>query len=655
MSFADFLTAPDRDEHALVVMAPRQILEAFTLTAAQTNTYEVAQATHVGTAIVGGLYRRVVGVRENGTNLTEQTSIATVEANASSWWWDEANATLYVHSSTGSDPDTFTTYQAIVEFYFSTKPIVLNRTDGDDDTGIYHHPWVLSGLPQLTERDDDALFGAKVTTGTRLALVNGSGWWDTILAHDGDYRWKHAPVCFLLGGSYRNGATVLLRSEYDEMVTMLVEDVTATEESAAFELKPLAARLTEQIPVTPYFASTYPNLGEGVSGKKKWIGYGRTIMPPDLTDTSSHGVYTLADAAFQTLDAVASVWAVKKDTGVRTLLTLTTHYTVDLTACTVTIVTATYKWEDYTIEVDVTGKPDSGSSYLKTFGEIARDILETFVGVRTADIDTAAFSAADTDATQEISLWVKKERSIASILSTAQDGFPALERSVQGLVYQTPAGQWTADIWSPSYDPALLPTLRKSQFSVFQPEPKLESVFATVQVYYNQNHATGAWSVEEVTNAAAEYEHDTTRTLSVYTFLRDSSDAQTLAGRLQAMYGGLSLDVEFEEVGVTLAAKRVRDRVMVDYDPAPVAAGLMDGAPFELVRLDRLLEPTLTVRGRLQNLRGIGQFVGTWMDSSAPVYASATEQERAASGFWSDSNGDVVPGDVSTRNISVWW
>lgn len=40
--------------------------------------------------------------------LTEKTSIATVEATASTFWYDETNDILYIHTPDGSDPDLYT-------------------------------------------------------------------------------------------------------------------------------------------------------------------------------------------------------------------------------------------------------------------------------------------------------------------------------------------------------------------------------------------------------------------------------------------------------------------------------------------------------------------------------------------------------------------
>lgn len=651
-TFAAFLASSVRDEIVVVELTPRLVLTGFSATGGLSNTYETALTRfELAGDVPGGVYRRCVGVRENGTNLTELASAAAVDASAGSWWWDEVNETLYVHSTTAADPDTFTTYQALVRFYFATKPAVLNLTDGDPDTGVYHFPWLIGDLPELAEYDNYRIFGTKVSQGGDIGFLNGHGFWHVVTAHDGSYRWKHAGASFSLGGSY--AAETLLRSQYSAMMSFIAEDISAEEHETVVSVAPLAHRLSESIPKNPYFAAA--NLGDGVEGTKKWIGYGRATMRPDLTDNSGNGVYTIADSSVQTLFAVHSATAINKSSKARQALTLTTDYTVNLTACTITIVNATYKWEDYEIEVDVTGKTDGAGSYLKTFADVVKDILQTFLGVRDEELDAPSFTQAAIDAPEEVAVWIKSPRTIASILATAEHELPALEQSFSGLVSQTKDGLWRVDIWDPGYDPTALDTLRKSEFVSFSPQPTLKSIFSKVQVHYNYNHSTGAWSVEEASDSAQEYQHDSSDVLQVFTYLRNAGDAQILAQRWLVVAGGQILEAEFEELGVRLAAHQARDRVLIDYDPAPVAAGALAASPFEILELRRSFDPTLMVSGRLGNLRGIGQFIGRWRDTSDPNYSTATDAEKAISGFWSDSNGFIVSGDPSTKNIRRWW
>lgn len=656
-TFAELLRWPSRELVVLAELTPSLQLSGFTAVGGGSpNTYQVSLPRVVQTsAFPGGVYRRCVGVKENNTALTERASLAAVDANASSWYWDEAAGVLYVRTSTSADPDTFTVYSASVTFYVASTGVVLNRVDGDPSTGIYYWPWLSGDVPQLLSEVEDILSGQKNTTTGRIAMTNGHGFWHTIVAADGAYAWKNKRVRLYVGGSY-NGLT-LDRSAYAALRGLKVEDVSPDETRCEFRLAPLARATEQLIPPTPYFESSYPNLGDGVRGTKKWVGYGRATIALDLTDTSGNGVWTVADASVQTLFAVHSVQAVAKTTGVRTTLTLTTDYTVNLTTCIVTVVNATYRWQDYDLVVDVTGKPDGAGSYLKTFSAIVRDLLQTFLSVPPADLDTAAFDQAAIDAAEELAMWVKQPRSLASLLSTSEAGLPCLERSVMGTVQETLEGKWTCRIFDPGWDAATVPTLTKEEFAVFSPEPKLETLYSKVNVHYGVVPARDEWSVESASDAKTKYllDLDSDKPLDVHTYLRNSTDAQRLAQRYRFMSGAVTTEVEFQERGARLAQQLAGDKVLVTFDPAPSADGRWTAEPFELLRLEVTYAPELSVRGRLGNLKGIGKLVGHWAASTVPTYASASASERTANGFWSDSSGYIVPGDPSTLNRSVWW
>jgi hypothetical protein len=71
-------------------------IETFTATSGQDKTFDKRATGHVGI------------VYEDGVPLTEKTSIATVQATASTYWYDSTNDILYVHCSDDADPDTHT-------------------------------------------------------------------------------------------------------------------------------------------------------------------------------------------------------------------------------------------------------------------------------------------------------------------------------------------------------------------------------------------------------------------------------------------------------------------------------------------------------------------------------------------------------------------
>lgn len=655
-SFSEWLRWPDRQVVVLAEADPTLELAGWTAVGGlYPTTYVIALPRSVrSSVIVGGLTQRCIGLRQNATPLTERASIALVEANAGSWYWDEAAELLYAHSTTGTDPDAFTVFHAVVRFYFATKGIVLDRVDGDAESGLYYQPLLDGTLPRIEREVEDIFFGQKLIATGNIRLLNGTGLFDTLVAPDGLYHWKNKQITFYVGGSY-NGLA-LARSQYVAVTAMLIEDVASDDQFATFELKPKARRLTVEAPVRPYFESEYPNLGDGVRGTKKWIGYGRAIIRPDLTDTTvSYGRWTVADAAHQTLFALHSVWAEAKTTGVRTLLTETTHYTKDLTACTVTVTSASYPWQDYTLVVDVTGKPDGAGSYIKTFGAIVVDLLVNVAGILDAEIDQSAFDQCDIDAPEELAMWIKSPRQLTSLLSTTQDEQPSLERSVMGTVQETQTGLFTAWIWDPGYSAADVVSLQKSDFSVFKPKPKLETIVDTVRVNYRRDLSTLSWAQEQESDPKVAFVNETSYALDVYTFLRNQADAVNLAQRLELISGSVSTEIDFELRNPLLVEHIAGDKVLVTYDRAPAASGDYVERGFEIVRLGKSFAPTVAIVGRLGDLRGIGSKIGHVTADDALDWASTSSSDRVGRGYVSDDDGYIDPSDPSTLNARVAW
>lgn len=654
-TFADWLSATARTEFVLCEIEPSKTLSGWTAVGGGfANTYSIPfEKFHQADVYPGGLFGTVIGVVQNDVALTERASVALVDANAGSWYWDPAAELLYVRTTTSADPDLFTLIQANVRFYLANAPIVLRQDDTDPDSAVYYHPWLTNDLPRIRRIREDLLSGQMATPEGRVSFTNGHGTWFTFVAPDGLWNWKYKPVRFYIGGGYQ-GLT-LKRSQFEAMAAMRIEDVAPNEEVCTFQLSPLQKFADQQLPVTPFFESDYPSLGDGVRGTKKWIGYGRAIIPPDLTDTAtSQGVYTIADADYQTLFAIHNVWAIEKTTGAWTLLTETTHYTKNLTNCTVTVVNAAFPHADYTLAVDVTGKPDGLGSYFKTYGAISKNILETFLGASSADLDVAAFTLADADNTNELAFWIKSDRLITSILATAEADLPSLGRSSLGTLQQTVEGKWTTSIWNPDTD-MIDTSLRQADFAAFAPKPKLKTIYATVRVFYGFDHVRQQWSVVEADSPETRYRTGSSDTLDLYTYLTSSADALRLAQRYQLLAGAITVEAAFEERGALLCRLEGGGKAFVSYSPAPTLAGEYVLQPFECKELEIVMAPKLAVSGVLSNLHGLGGRVGRWMPNTAPDWSAATAAERQTSGFWCDDNGRADPADPESANQSIWW
>lgn len=487
------------------------------------------------------------------------------------------------------------TMQALVTYCFATEGVVINRLAGDPSTGIFYEPSVLDGLPTLTRQVSDLLFGITVVPSGSVSFANGDGAWHSLIP---DHNWRYKKVR-ILSAEYSEGAAVPDRPSFLPVMTLQVEDVSANDETAELSLVGLQSSLEKVLPPSVFTVEKYLNLGQGVAGTRKWLGWGRATIRPDLTNNTGNGVYTVADAAYQTLFAVNAVVAIHRTTGVRTTLTLTTHYTVNLTSCTITIVSATYIWSDYIIECDVTGKPDGGGSYLKKFGEIVKDILQTHLGVLTADIDATSFSTVASYATQELAVWIKEPRSIASLFASSESEKASLEKSVLGTIRQTPAGLWNVRVRGDA-TPASSVVLTQNDFVSFNTEPRVEAAVSGLTVFYGRNHSLETWGASYGVDNEFKYLSEAYGETEIYTFLKDAADAEALVTKALPLITSRDIEAEFELRGAALAQEMAGDFITVSYAPAPVAGQALVAVLLQIARLDISLSPSLKLAGRLK-------------------------------------------------------
>jgi hypothetical protein len=106
-------------------------------------------------------------VYEDGIKLTEQTSIATVQANASSFWYDSVNDILYIHYS-DDDPDTHT-ITAGTEDWNDLK--TLCRNDAMEEVESYLDSRYSRPLPFAKNSYNSAKYDSDLVKATAFVTV----------------------------------------------------------------------------------------------------------------------------------------------------------------------------------------------------------------------------------------------------------------------------------------------------------------------------------------------------------------------------------------------------------------------------------------------------------------------------------------------------
>ena len=136
--------------------------------------------------------------------------------------------------------------------------------------------------------------------------------------------------------------------------------------------------------------------------------------------------------------------------------------------------------------------------------------------------------------------------------------------------------------------------------------------------------------------------------------MTDSSNAQLLAQRINLLYRGINIEIDFVERGVKLMNHTLYQRVKITKTRAPSVSGDFSSRLMELLEINKdFVKPKIS--GRLGDLHGLAEVIGKWTAADAPTWGNTTEAEKADSGFWTDANGLTDAADAGSKNVSLWW
>jgi hypothetical protein len=638
VAYDALLASATPDFVVLAEVQPMERLNSWTAAGGGlTNTYYAAFSTQIATTIVaGGIYRRLDSVRQNATALTLRASSALVDANLGSYFHDTATNRLYVSTTSGVSPDAL----AIVGAWFT---LFLTSTSVSLSGQPLYTPIITDGLPTMTDEMPDTLFGAAFSASGPLTVLNGDGLFDRLSKQ---YVWRNKLVTFKLGGGS------LAYSDFATIDTLRINAITADDEHCTLQLEGLGNILNQSLPLKTWGDGTLFNApnpaqaADGIDGISQPLVFGQVVDCPCVLGgrngiagadywyafDSNGGTYGIC--------IVTGVYAVNRTTQARTLL-VGGGIDYAVSGANIQVINATYFYESYDIICTLTQLATIGSP---KFGTMARAILE-ICGESTANIDTAAFTAADTAAPQVLARYVG-----APVI--AADLMRELEQSVNGQVYKGSDGRWTCRIITPDL-PASIVDISDVDFVTWTPTEDLRTTLNEVRVRYANVPLGDGWSEVSSTDDAVRYGAETSDAHRVSTWLTTDADASALAGHLRFARGTPAMTIECEQRGLSLISARVGDLVSVTRTRAPNArTGRYDGHLLRIVKIEKALGGDApVVKTWLNDLDGqadrIFRLVGS---GSTLTWSTATAQEQARYGFLGDTNRYLDATDPLTRD-----
>lgn len=589
---------------------------------------------------------QVADVKEDGTSLVSRASIALVDANPGSYFYDAAADRVYVKTS-GSDSPYGYTLQAIVQFYFSNHPKIFNSQ-------LYES--MLSSTPGISLRVQRKFTGIPQIGGGSIGLVNSDGFFDGLT----DLQWDAGSVVVKLGVDVP-GRTEMAYADYETMGSWLIQSWSKTDRSFTLSVKEHKIETKKKIPYTFYDRDTYPGILSDDIGKPIQIGYG---VIKDAEPVVIHIVNRQFKVAGHAIISFDGVRVKNETTGVWDTVAFAT---TDTTKAEFTLGSADWA-EGKKVAVDFTGKAKSGVVVMDNASDVIKDVLETYLLVPSGKIDSASFTAAydvldrgvDDNTTKRFSrgalgVYISKTETVESIINS-------IDIVIGSYIFSDSAGSFFYRIFEPK------PGEGKVEFDTreihrFREVTENKELISKINVLYNKR-IVNDWSesvVIEMTEKQYLHNQPSPSSRDINAVVSDTDDARRL-GQALINYEGNPERVYEISVKARLAMTLLPgDIVRVVYSRHDLDATL------EVLAINHNLlsdKSTLT----LGDMHGLGDRSGFWVGTPAAAklptrfanltgygtgdldWNSAWDSEiknwaRQNVGYWVDDNGFAAPTD----------
>jgi len=446
-------------------------------------------------------------------------------------------------------------------------------------------------------------------------------------------------VIFKLGGAG------LLASDFATICTMRINRMDVNDEVATLQLESMGSILNRSIPTKTW--------GDGsFTGQVAEPGALSLVQPWLIGEVSSCkltlGNRDILNGKYYTVDPsvipagvnITAMTAVDRATNVQTALNLISDVSLGVAGFT-PIVNGAFSPDTY----DMYAAMSEVLAPVRACGSFAMRLL-FLCGEDAANIDTAAFTAADAANPASVGVYLDTPQLAADVMRK-------LEQSCLGQVYVGADGRWTMRLFDPS-----LPangSLSDSDFVTWNPTQDLAAVLNEVRVQYREDAFIGALETGSSDDAIL-YGSETSDSHRVSAYLRTEDPAVWLAGHLRFLSGVPASYIQFEERGLTLMAASVGDLIGLTRARAPIArTGTAEGQLFEIVRLEKSLDgPRVT--GVLNDLNGQADHIARCLDTGVDLdWSAATAAQKALYGFCGDANRYIDPADAQTKDLKVVW
>lgn len=540
---------------ALCEINPGKVLTGFTETDGKALTWELAITDR---AIVD--FEKVY---EDGDEYIEEIGIDEVEDTASTFHFDTSAKILYIHTSTGANPNGFFIEGKFWLYVSNKENITFN--------GNFYLPFLsLENIPSVSQEIGHYSGGSFTISSGTISLKNkevgGEYFFDKRFA---DYVWRDAKVVLKIG------KPSFTYTQYEEIFTSLIDGVDCNDKLLSLKLKDLRANITGKVPMNKYSLGDFGDMDEGMEGKVIPKVFGTRTVKPTCIDTEKQR-WKFHDGRIKEVEHV-------KVSG--TTKTKNTHYYVDYQRGTIVFdKSVDIDWEEDEIEVYFIGIVNNALEGINKGADIFKYVMNNLVGLSNDDLDHDSIYQTKAAVTTELSAVFYKEESLTNIIRK-------IENSTKATTFQNEKGRigfQVAQTTLPS-NVVYVENFHMSKDGHAQ-KKGADFLFKEINVYYLENPDNKEWPVK--TKLLSEFvwkygKRNPLKSLDLYTYFRTSAGATALANDIATKLTQLEKGLIEETVPWILYGCRAGDLIKLSRDRFYSSSGTPSEITVRLLKLEK--------------------------------------------------------------------
>jgi hypothetical protein len=340
MDFNEFQEKIESSKVILAELKPAVDLSVMTLSTGSYTWY--MNMERVGPKDSGFyFYPQFIEVREDSIALTQVTGETSVEQTVGSWYFDDSEGTMYLHTSDGATPSTHSIL-GVFPLLFSNQPVELQP--------LYYNPRISDVPISVSSNADDIYFSSTTVGGGSISFENNDSIFDKWSCR---FIWKNRDISVALGEKEMTAAS------YATIFSGRLRDRKMNDQRVTFSIQDKREYLHKNLPENVFSIKEYPNLATGNEGKPIPAAYGYIENAPAYKiDTIAKGVFKFADhPVLEVLNVYNDGYPIP-----------TSHYTVDLNKSEITIL-KTYNPAIGQISVTFYGMPGQSIIFTDDFND----------------------------------------------------------------------------------------------------------------------------------------------------------------------------------------------------------------------------------------------------------------------------------------------